>query len=398
MRSYPCVVWLVGGTALLASALLGGMVHAQTAAGGAAQDTAVLPRVEVGGVSAAPRELKTLNQFAYTQILFERYHQLAPQAELKFKVFARKSERDLDHAELSLVGKSESAPVVLDAQQRFVLDPVWRQLDGNTELRSRLPEGRVAWRVDIQTPGLPSGTRRLGDLRLEYIAAAISGLARTVELSYLGAYIWSRESKVTDPYLTYPEMMSHIAERPVFGVTLVHGERRFSLNYFQLHGSGDGLSLKSASKRLDWGYGMRNRMYRLPPSANDWPDDTLVVLEFMDSPDAKSAAGEPGANAAAPDGVAAPYARCAQSLVVGITRRAEVEQQLGRARVLRFEDGTETWHYFQFHNGASVENLFNTAPMIHSLKSDAVELRLLFDADGVLKKFALREHAAVAIR
>ena len=394
MRSHCWAVRFVFGMALLASAVLGGVALAQSQVDGASQNTVALPRVEVSGLSAVPRELKTLNQVVYTQIHFDRHHKLAPQAELKFKVFARKSEQDLDQAALTLIGKFERTPVVLDQQHRFALDPAWRRLDGNTELRSRLPEGRLAWRTDIRTPGLPPNTRRLGDLRLECMTAGVGGLARRAGGRY-DPEVPILETR--QPCLLTPQIMSYIAERPVFGITLVHGERRVSLNYFQLHGTGDGRYSQADLNNYDWGHLLRNHMFRLPEFSASWPDDALVVLEFMDSPDAPTRLLGSAASAMAADGVAGKYARCAQSLVIGTTRRSEVEKQLGRARVLRFQDGRETWHYFQFRDGSRVENLFNVAPMIYSLRADAIELLLLFNADGVLEKFALREDAAVPI-
>lgn len=332
--------WLAGALALPASA---------------PPPDAALGRVEVRGEAATPREHKTLAQLFKAQALFEQFQALAPQAGLMFKLHARTQAERGDALALGLMTPAGREPVTLDAQDRFAIDPAWRALPERTELRSRLPDGRVTWRPDIRTPGWPAGERRLGDLRLECRVGFDSGIGRgsglLARLLTLGA----------DDCADRDWSPSHFADRPVFAVTLVQGERRLTLSHRLLHGLRDG-----SGRDYDWGYALRERMFRLPLGDASWPDDTRVVFEAMDDPPAPPDAGL----AALPDG----WARAA--LAPGLSP-AEVAERLGPAADdLRFESGRR----LQRH--------------LREVRTPAGPLRLewvsLFDADDRLLKAQLR--------
>ena len=67
-----------------------------------------------------PRERKTLAQIFKAQALFQQHRQLAPQATLSYRVFARQYDYDLHRADLALLEGSTRTPIQLDEQQRFV--------------------------------------------------------------------------------------------------------------------------------------------------------------------------------------------------------------------------------------------------------------------------------------
>lgn len=236
---------------------------------------AQLGRVAVQGEAATAREKKTLGQLFKAEALFEKHHALAPAAALKFKVYARTQADAAPSLELGLMTPAGRRPLVLDAEDRFVIDPAWHALDERTEVRSRLADGRVTWRPDIRTPGVPDGERRLGDLRLQCRVAFGSGVARGTDFfgglfSFAFDDCWDRDWSP-----------SNFADRPLFAVTLVHGERRLVLSERLLHGLRD-----DGVPKYDWGYSLRERMFRLPMGDASWPDDTRVVFEFMDDPTA----------------------------------------------------------------------------------------------------------------
>ncbi|WP_057298118.1 hypothetical protein [Pelomonas sp. Root1217] len=318
---------------------------------------AQLGRVEVQGEAAIAREKKTLGQLFKAESLFEKFHALAPAAALKFKVYARTQADAAPSLELGLLTPAGRRPLVLDAEDRFVVDPAWRQLDERVEIRSRLADGRVTWRPDIRTPGVPEGERRLGDLRLQCRVAFGSGVARGTDFfgglfSFAIDDCWDRDWSP-----------SNFADTPIFAVTLVHGERRLTLSERLLHGLRD-----DGGPKYDWGYSLRERMFRLPMGDASWPDDTRVVFEAMDDPPTPP---DPAVQALKDD-----WAQAALGLTPGLTP-AEVAQRLGAASDdTRFESGRR----LQRH--------------LHDLKTPAgpvqLELVSLFDASDRLHKSSLR--------
>lgn len=241
----------------------------------APQPEVELSRVQVQGESAAAREMKTLGQLFKAEALFAEHRALAPAAALRFKVYARKQADAAPSLALGLMAPAGRQPVTLDEQDRFVIDPAWRALPERTELRSRLADGRVTWRPDIRTPGVPDGERRLGDLRLQCRVAFGSGVARGAT-----GFGWLRSMLIDDCW-DKDWSPSNFADRPVFAVTLVSGERRLTLSSRLLHGLRD-----EGGPDYDWGFSLRERMFRLPLGDASWPDDTRVVFETMDDPPA----------------------------------------------------------------------------------------------------------------
>lgn len=323
---------------------------------------AQLGRVEVQGEAATAREKKTLAQLFKAEALFEKFHALAPQAALKFRVYARTRAEQTQRLELGLMTPVGRQPVLLDDEDRFVIAPAWHGLDAGTELRSRLADGRVTWRPDIRTPGWPEGERRLGDLRLQCRVGFDSGVARgPVGLAWLlSLTLDDCEDRDWSP--------SNFADRPVFAVTLVHGERRQTLSNRLLHGLRDG-----SGGSYDWGYSLRERMFRLPLADPSWPDDTRVLFEAMDDPPAPT---DPGLQALADD-----WVQAALALAPGLSVQDVAERVGAAADDTRFESGRR----LQRH--------------LRELKTPAGPLRLelvsLFDAEGRLVKTALRQLEAV---
>ena len=341
-----------------AAALLAGALALPASA---PQPEIELGRVEVQGEAATAREKKTLAQLVKAEALFEKYRALAPAATLTFKVYARTQAETTQRLELGLMTPAGRQPVALDAQDRFVIDPAWRQLPGRTELRSRLADGRVTWRPDIRTPGMLEGERRLGDLRLQCRVGFGSGVARGA----IG-FGWLR-SLVMDDCEDPDWGPSNFADRPVFAVTLVHGERRLTLSERLLHGLRD-----SGANDYDWGFSLRERMFRLPLGDESWPDDTRVLLEAMDDP----AVPPEAVLQALPDD----WVQAALALAPGLTP-AEVAQRLGAASDdTRFESGRRLQRHLR-----------ETGPQAQPRR---LELVSLFDADDRLLKWSLRQLAA----
>ncbi|MBI3349751.1 MAG: hypothetical protein HY020_21390 [Burkholderiales bacterium] len=235
-----------------------------------------LPRVEVQGESTSRREQQTVADLLRVLDVFERERTLhAPRAELRIRVLPRRDLADSPALELRHGGVRE--PMVLDALGRFAIPPEWRALPAGAVVRSRLPDGRLAWTVDVRTPGLPDDTRRLGDLRLECRADLYGGaLARGIKPPAFYAL-----RAVTDLCMSSQVTLGFFADRPVFAAQVSEGGRRTELPYRWMHGSEMGQSSVMFGL-VDWPFALRDRFVVLPPDKwTTWSDDALVELEPM---------------------------------------------------------------------------------------------------------------------
>ncbi|MEJ6001354.1 hypothetical protein [Paucibacter soli] len=254
----------------------------------AAEPPTQLDRVEASGEACIEREQKTVSQLLKMRQAFDTYRSLAPEAKLYVRLYPRRAEADLADLALELRSSAGRQPLLLDESQRFEIDPAWAALPSDASVRSRLADGRLAWHPDVRTPGLPPNARRLGDLRLE-CHVDIYGADTLIRGVKLPAFYVART--LTDICATLKAgLYGHFADRPVFAITLVHGQRRMSLPYEQLHGS-----LASQDSPMfglvDWGYWLRDRVYFAPLEDQSWPDDSLLVFEDMDETVAPAAKG-----------------------------------------------------------------------------------------------------------
>src|SRR5215510_4497267 len=205
--------------------------------------------------------------------LFEKRHLLAPDAALRFKLLPRHRDTDMRDIQLEIVGDSFAAPVALAPDQTFALERRSIALKENASVRPNRKAKTMTWRAEIRTPGVPPDTRRLGDLRLECEVGMQSGLISNYRPFLFG---W------LDPFLRegpeYCQRMAprylFFAERPLFSVTLVDGERKEVLPVDRLYGS--------ASQQPDWKRDLAycdcevlmDRAYFMPLGDASWPDDT----------------------------------------------------------------------------------------------------------------------------
>ena len=248
--------------------------------------------------------------------LFEARHARAPQAELRFRLLPRKRTMRLDEIRLEVVGDSFETPVPVAKDGTFTLARDPKALAEDAQVRPNRTKQTMTWRTDIRSPGLPSSTRRLGDLRLECEVGLQAGLVsnRTA---------WQRFMDGLTGLAGYCERKSNnylfFADRPVFSVTLVSGERREVLPAWQLWaGASEETDLKPVLAWCDCEV-LVDRTYTVPLGDESWPDSTWVEIESMDEPDnVRGTAGiEPG------DG------------------KAEVQAALGPAKVIAFDSGYE---------------------------------------------------------
>ncbi|WP_280151448.1 hypothetical protein [Piscinibacter sp. XHJ-5] len=255
------------------------LIAACTAACAQEKPRYALPQVTVKGTSSDPVE-KSYRKMIRGMDHFERARAaLAPHASLRFKLLPRKPGTDMDRIVLEVIGSTFAYEVPVGPDHTFVLarDPKALQEDAVVSPNRRRLS--MTWRTEIRTPGVPAGSRRLGDLRLECqvgleadLVSNSSPIGRIADLfTDTMSYCDSKEAK----YLFF-------AERPLFSVTLVAGARREVLPIDQLYamasddpGLGDDLPYCDCEMLID-------RTYFLPLGDHSWPDDTRVEFEYMD--------------------------------------------------------------------------------------------------------------------
>ena len=83
--------------------------------------------------------------------------------------------------------------------------------------------------------------------------------------------------------------------------------------------------------------------------------------------------------------------RAADVLVAGSTTKGDVRRALGEASVTAFPDGREVWFY---RYDGSAARLVKYVPLVGRMAETGTqirELRILFDADGRVRKFRLQD-------
>lgn len=283
--------------------------------------------------------------------LFTRMHDLAPEASLRFRLLPRKRDTDMSDIAVSVVGDSFERALPVAADGTFTIMRDARAFREAASVRPNRKSGTLTWRVDIRTPGLAPDTRRLGDLRLECRVGMEAGLVshypslleRIVD-AVLGGGSFCEAAHPT--YLFF-------ADRPLFAVTLISGERRETLSIGELYaGIAHGRAPMEELRYCDC-EALLDRAYYVPLGDRSWPDDTRVALQYME-----------GASDAATDYPA----------LIGDTK-ADVESVFGEGKALRWGSGFEIWAY-QF------------GPPERRLGQE--ELVVLFGPEGAVTKARLR--------
>jgi hypothetical protein len=244
-----------------------------------------LPPVSVTGSAVRDPVEKSYRRMLRGMDLFERDRPaMAPAAPLRFKLLQRKPGVRLDDLGLAIVGRSVDIPLGVAPDRTFVLPRDAAAAAEDAVVTPNRKALTMTWRADVRTPGLPPNTRRLGDLRLECRVGLEAGLVSNSPswivrlydaLDTTPAYC----GRANNQYLFF-------ADRPLFGVTLVAGQRREALPVGRLWaGAIDAPGLRQDLPFCDCEM-LVDRTYYLPLADASWPHDTLVVFDFMDEGDA----------------------------------------------------------------------------------------------------------------
>jgi hypothetical protein len=248
---------------------------------------------------------------------FEERRQLAPQASLRFRLLPRKPDAALEGVRLEVAADSRAIPIKVAPDRTFVLQRDEVALREDAKVTPNRKAGSMTWRAEVRTPGLPAHVRRLGDLRLE---CEVGMKARLISKYPSGFFGWLDELLPEGPGYCRREQPRYLffAERPIFGVTLVDGERREAVPVERLYGG--------ATREPEWKKhlehcdceALADRAYFVPLGDPSWPDDTRVELAYMDAQPA------------------------------GASSKHDVRAALGPATVVDFASGYEVWAYPDF--------------------------------------------------
>lgn len=207
---------------------------------------------------------------------FERERAFAPNATLRFQLLPRLPDVDMRGITLRIAGDTVSVPVPVDDNHFFVLPRHAQALQENAAVLASRKTSSMTWRARIETPGLPAGVRRLGDLRLECRVGKEAGLVSNSAplFGWISDALSTPEGVCTSPDGNY----LFFAERPIFAVTLRAGTRVETLPFSMLYAGGDQtpdmLPFCDCQVLLD-------RTYYVPLWDTSWPDDTLVEFDYM---------------------------------------------------------------------------------------------------------------------
>jgi hypothetical protein len=255
-----------------------------------ASGVTTLPPVEVRALRDPVA--KSYRKIVQGMDVFEQRRNLAPGAPLRFKLLPRTRDTNMQGITLDVVGESLSIPVDVAPDNTFTLDRFPQALEQDAVVAPNRTVGSMTWRTDIRTPGLPPDTRRLGDLRLECLVGMEADLVSDFRtfLGHIAKLLRSRD------YCNQREVhYLFFTERPLFSVTLVAGSRREVLSVDQLYAGITRDPMTANELQYCDCEVLIDRTYYAPLGDPSWPDDTLLVFEYMDD-GVRAAAGPSNAS------------------------------------------------------------------------------------------------------
>lgn len=239
-----------------------------------------LPSVTISAKANRDPVEKSYRKMIRGMDLFEIQHSVAPNASLRFKLLPRRRETDMNNIVLEVIGSSIAFPIPVAPDHTFTLQRNKQAFDENAQVIPNRKAQSMTWRTEIRTPGMPPNTRRLGDLRLECRVGMEAGLisnSRTLAGRLASALLDTPGycDKKVPQYLFF-------ADRPLFSVALVVGQRREVLAIDKLYAAAsDNTKLNDDLPDCDCEV-LVDRTYFLPLGDRSWPDDTLVEFEYME--------------------------------------------------------------------------------------------------------------------
>ncbi len=345
------------GTLACLCAYAGASMQARAQSAPPARD---LPPVTISAKANRDPVEKSYRKMLQGMDLFEKQHALSPNGNLRFKLLPRRRETDMNTVQVDVIGTTVDFAVPVAPDYTFTLARNQLASDEDAQVVPNRKKRTLTWRAEIRTPGLPPGTRRLGDLRLECRVGMEAGLVSTSTsvISRIAGALFNTPAYCDRKVPLY----LFFSDQPLFSVTLVSGTRREILAIDQLYAAAsDDPNLKNDLPQCDCEV-LVDRTYFLPLGDLSWPNDTLVEFEYMDGESIQPA------NAA---------------ISIGTSTQADVLAALGRATVVKFDSGYEVWVY----RGKSPDTTSNLAS---DTATKPAELVILFAPSDVVKKARIK--------
>jgi hypothetical protein len=242
---------------------------------------AALPPVTIAARANRDPVEKSYRKMIRGMDLFEAQRRLlSPNASLRFKLLPRQRNTDMNSIEMEVIASTIAFEVPVAADHTFTLQRNQQAFDENAQVIPNRKRQSMTWRTEIRTSGLPANTRRLGDLRLECRVGMEAGLVSNSS-NLIGDLV--KAMLDTPVYCDRKDpLYLFFADRPLFSVALVAGNRRKILSIDKLYASAsDDPGLKDDLPYCDCEV-LVDRTYVLPLGDCSWPDDTLVEFEYMD--------------------------------------------------------------------------------------------------------------------
>ncbi len=210
---------------------------------------------------------------------FEKNHDRAPDAALRFKIISRNKPDTAATLHLAIVGDTNAIPVPLAEDLTFTLIRDDQAKKDDAIVGSNRRDPSFVWVPDIRTPGLPANVRRLGDLRLECMV----NWAAKIRPPILAPTASALAAITGNPCLNDMFHPLFIADRALFNITLQSGTRRAQISANWFHGANAPPGVLELTE-LRFFY---DRLFALPLADKSWPDDTRVEFDYMDDEAAK---------------------------------------------------------------------------------------------------------------
>ena len=260
-------------------AMAGACVMAGTGAFAQDKTGVALPSVTVTAKANRDPVEKSYRKMIRGMDLFVQQRSMAPNAGLRFKLLPRWRGTDMNRVEMEVLGSTVDFAVPIAPDHTFTLERNQKAFDEDAQVTPNRKAQSMTWRTEVRTPGLPPNTLRLGDLRLECRVGMEAGLVSNSR-TLIGRL--ARAVLDTPAYCdSQTQRYLFFADRPVFSVTLVAGERRQILAIDKLYaGASEDPGLRDELPFCDCEV-LLDRAYELPLADRSWPDDTLVEFEGM---------------------------------------------------------------------------------------------------------------------
>jgi hypothetical protein len=275
--------------------------------------------------------------------LFEQKRAMAPAATLRYRLLPRQRDTKMDGIALNVLGETVAIPVRVARDGSFELERDAKAIQEDAWVIPNRKVASMTWRTEIRTPGLPPDTRRLGDLRLECEVGMEADLVSN-QRSFLSNPTRRRMGYCTEN----PARYLYFSERPLFGVTLVHGSRSETLPVDELYAGSIRRPLSAGELAVCDCEVLLERTFYLPLGDRSWPDDTLVHFDYMEGGEKSAHAGK---------------------------SKQDMLAAFGTPASARFDNGYEVWVF----RGKETKD-----------PKDRNELVLLLDPSGTIVKSRLR--------